>query len=274
MCWHQGWHCHQPCGSCWEGRALSRSCGARLCQGSVSTAASLSLADPFPSSQQGCSLSGSSGPSMGAGAPQGRCREGRGGEAVAACTPACPLPQQQDGRQQPCQGRCSPVALPAMLGSAVPTTSPCWPHPHPSMDQAGAKITGVPALLAAHPSAPARCGQSRSSLPEAAPHQAGALAACTGLSPDTFQAGRHGTGHATTRQPRPPHRPPQLAPWSLPVCGAPPAAHGAGPQAPPLSWGEHSPGRSPNHCHPSWSRWLQRVNQVQMWRQGWAPACD
>lgn len=61
----------------------------------------------------------------------------------------------QDSRQQPRQGRHSPVALPALLGTAVPMTGPCWPHPcAPSVDQAGAKITGVPALLAAHPSAP------------------------------------------------------------------------------------------------------------------------
>lgn len=35
----------------------------------------------------------------------------------------------QDSRQQPRQGRRSPVALPALLGTAVPMTGPCWPHP-------------------------------------------------------------------------------------------------------------------------------------------------
>lgn len=38
--------------------------------------------------------------------------------------------------------------------------------------------------------------------------------------------------------------------------------------------GERSPPVcSPNRCPPSWPRCLQQVNQVQMWRQGRAPAC-
>lgn len=58
---------------------------------------------------------------------------------------ARPLPQRQDGWQQPCQGSHKLVALPATLGAAVPMVGTCQPRPHaPSADQVGAKITGVP----------------------------------------------------------------------------------------------------------------------------------
>lgn len=212
-------------------------------------------------------------------APRGRCR-GRGRSHGVACTLPHPLPPWQGSWQQPCQDSRNWVALPAVLGAAVPTAGPHRPHPCAlSTDEVGAKITAVPTLLAACPSAgllsgggpapmgtlgmtggelepccrarpthmpgeaedrawplspgcapvPAWCRPSAPAQPcssqpgplRAAPHRAGALAACAGPSPSASRAGRRQAGHGATRQPRPPwkHRRPlpmlQPALWSL-----------------------------------------------------------
>lgn len=214
----------------------------------------------------------------------------------------CTLPLRllRGGPQPPAGGCTQPavppsasVLLPGLAATLQPPLPLCSTRGHPAARGAGSWAQSPPCTRGSGAqSAPVppshRCCCQRASRPgplRAAPGCAGAPAARHGPSPSAFRAGRQEQG---TEPPRPHPRGsaavPRLCPSQLLGAGRsaqptqPPTRRvGLEPRSHPHRgvWGgERSPPVcSPNRCPPSWPRCLQQVNQVQMWRQGRAPAC-
>jgi len=239
-------------------------------------------------------------------------------------TMARPLPQQQDGWQQPCQGSHSQVALPAVLGAAVsmagPAPSPCskrgwggcrnhgrirsagclscwWAAPEEPRHPRSWNLAVEPEDGACAQAAP-RCWCAPGPVPlPGSGHGCPVLLLPAGASAGGTSTGR-GSGCLRRAQSqrfpgwqaqrRARSHPPATSPTEASPSPARIAASsleparlrsrlllrqrgGLHPRSPPQPGGA-SPGRSPSRCHPSWPRWLQRGNRVQMWRQRQAPA--